>query len=480
MPPAPPSSGPVSGDALLPTVAAATAAVVGEAFLHALVRTLGPALGASEVVVAEVDPPHELAAWRARSPADGAAEPLVLHLGDEDSGEPVARLEIRGARPDAAARATLDVVAMRAAAEIDRLHQARRLRLREEEVAGARTRVLQAADEERRRIGRDLHDGAQQRLVSLAHLIDLGVRRLDDAPDEQAVMLLRRAREEATAALEELRELSRGLHPVGLAERGLGPALEALAGRAPLPLRVGALPARRLPDPVEVTAWFVICEGLANAAKHAGAGEVRADVEDRGSSVVVTVSDDGAGGADPEAGSGLRGLRDRVAVLGGRLDVTSPRGGGTTLRASLPLAAWRTAHEPYLEFGYDGDGGAGLTSISEVLAGRRRLSCGLAREWDLEGGPPRPGTVLPVRDHHGRHHGAVEVQRVSVVPFGALEQEVPDARAAGFDSLDAWLEQRRSFYDGCRHEIAILLGEPGWRLTDDELMVVLWFRVVER
>ncbi len=388
----PAPSGPVSGDALLPTVAAATAAVVGEAFLHALVRTLGPALGASEVVVCEVDPPHELAAWRAGSPAGGEAEPLVLHLGDEDAAEPVARLEIRGADPDAAARATLDVVAMRAAAEIDRLHQARRLRLREEEVAGARTRVLQAADEERRRIGRDLHDGAQQRLVSLAHLIDLGVRRLDDAPDEQALVLLRRAREEATAALEELRELSRGLHPVGLAERGLGPALEALAGRAPLPLRVGALPARRLPDPVEVTAWFVICEALANAAKHAGAAAVRADVEDRGSSVVVTVSDDGAGGADPEAAAACAGCATASPCSAA---AWTSRARGRRDDAARVAAAGRMAHartSPTSSSATTETAAPGTTSIAEVLAGRRRLSCGLAREWDLEGGPPRPGT----------------------------------------------------------------------------------------
>ncbi|MBI5103776.1 MAG: ASCH domain-containing protein [Solirubrobacterales bacterium] len=299
----------------------------------------------------------------------------------------------------------------------------------------------------------------------------------DDAPTT-AVTILDRAIDEARLATDELRELARGLHPAGLAELGLGAALEALAGRSPVPLRLGDLPERRLPEPVELTAYYLASEGVTNAHKYAEATEVRFEVLLRPDAVVLRLADDGRGGADPARGSGLAGLHDRVAALGGRLEIASPPGAGTRLEATIPLAPWRTAKEPFMEFGHDGDGGRGRELIDLVLEGRKTVTVSLAREWELEGGLPSIGLRLPVLDHHGRRHGMVEVVRVGVVPFSDVGEEVVDAEAAGAPSIAAWRERQRAFYEGCRDEIALLVGEPGWRLTDEEPMVLTWFRVV--
>ena len=336
--------------------------------------------------------------------------------------------------------------------------------------------MVQAADDERRRIGRDLHDGPQQRLLALGHLAGLALRRLRDDP-EAAAALLQRVREEATFAHTELRELARGLHPAGLAERGLGGALEALAARSPLPLRVVALPERRLPDPVAVTVYAMVAEALGNAMRHAGASEVRAEVVQREREVVAIVSDDGRGGARPEGGTGLLGLADRVGALGGTLRIVSPPGEGTTLKATIPLAPWRIDSEPFLEFGYDGDGGAGDARIAQVLAGTKTVSVSLSREWDLEGGPPRVGQRLPMIDPAGRRRGTVEVLRVAELPFSEVGEDVV-AADANVATVAEWRERHRAFYDGCRDEVAFLIGEPGWRLTDEEPMVVLFYRYV--
>ncbi|HSD80701.1 MAG TPA: histidine kinase, partial [Solirubrobacteraceae bacterium] len=162
----------------------------------------------------------------------------------------------------------LQLFAARAAAELERRRHQQALRERELEVVASRARVVQAADDERRRIGRDLHDGAQQRLVALGHLLTLARRRAGDLP-EDAVRLLDQAGEQVRLASGELRELARGLHPAGLSERGLRPALEALAAAAPLDVRLGSLPDRRLPDPVELTLYYVVAESLTNAVKYA-------------------------------------------------------------------------------------------------------------------------------------------------------------------------------------------------------------------
>jgi PAS domain S-box-containing protein len=200
-----------------------------------------------------------------------------------------------------------------------------------EELGASRARIVQAGDEERRRLERNLHDGAQQRLVSLALMLRLAARR---HPDDQD---LARAGEELAHALQELRELARGIHPAVLTERGLEPALRALADRAPVPVEIDFTPRERLPGPVEAAAYYVVSEALTNVAKYAGASVVRVRVEHADGAARIEVADDGAGGADPSGGSGLRGLADRVEALGGRLAVDSPLGEGTTLRAVLPI-----------------------------------------------------------------------------------------------------------------------------------------------
>ena len=190
---------------------------------------------------------------------------------------------------------------------------------------------MEAADAARRKLERDLHDGAQQRLVGLAIQLRLLTRRLGaDAGIEPCI-------QELLGALEELRDLARGLHPAVLSERGLVPALEALATRSPIPATVDATLAERLPEPQEVAFYFVAAEALANVAKYAGATHVEIRVRDTGGGAWLEIADDGVGGASPDGGSGLRGLRDRVEALGGRLRVESPPGVGTTVRAQLPL-----------------------------------------------------------------------------------------------------------------------------------------------
>jgi PAS domain S-box-containing protein len=205
------------------------------------------------------------------------------------------------------------------------------------QLAASRARIVAAADEERRRLERNLHDGAQQRLVSLALTVRLADRRM--ATDPQAAReLLAGASGELEQTLAELRELARGLHPAVLTDRGLGPALEALAARSPVPVEVTAAVAERLPPAVEAAAYYVVSEALTNVAKYARACGVRVEVAHLDGALEVSVADDGVGGADGSRGSGLRGLADRVEALGGRLEVTSPPGAGTALRATLPCA----------------------------------------------------------------------------------------------------------------------------------------------
>jgi PAS domain S-box-containing protein len=204
----------------------------------------------------------------------------------------------------------------------------------EGELRGSRVRLLRAGDEARRRLERNLHDGAQQRLVSLSLALRLAHARLRDAPEE-AERLLAGASEELAQALEELRELARGIHPAVLSERGLSAALEALAGRAPVPVGV-TVPPDRFPPAVEAAAYYVISEALANVAKYAEASAVEIRVTRQNGRAVVEVADDGVGGADPARGSGLSGLVDRVEALDGVLKVESAPGAGTRIRAEIP------------------------------------------------------------------------------------------------------------------------------------------------
>ena len=214
------------------------------------------------------------------------------------------------------------------------------LRQRLEELRASRARLVAAGDAERRRLERDLHDGAQSRLVGLAVLLGHLRRRMD--ADPEAVALLEQAQHELSTGLAELRELARGIHPAVLTERGLEPALRSLATRSPVPVALEADDGERLPAPVEAAAYFVVSEALANVAKYAQAGEAVVTVRRNGATVIVEVADDGIGGADVTRGSGLRGLADRVAALDGALAVESPPGGGTRLRAELPCTP-RTA-----------------------------------------------------------------------------------------------------------------------------------------
>ncbi len=204
----------------------------------------------------------------------------------------------------------------------------------EDELRQSRVRLVRAGDEARRKLERNLHDGAQQRLVSLSLALRLAHARLKDDPEE-AERLLDSASEELAQALEELRELARGIHPAVLSERGLAAALEALAGRASLPIEVSA-PDDRLPPAVEAAAYYVISEALANIGKYAQASSVEVNVSRLNGRAIVEVADDGVGGADPSRGTGLRGLADRVEALDGLLEVESAPGVGTRIRAEIP------------------------------------------------------------------------------------------------------------------------------------------------
>ena len=204
-----------------------------------------------------------------------------------------------------------------------------------EQVRASRTRIVEAGDAERRRLERDLHDGAQQRLVTLSLALGMARDRAA-AADPELGLLIESAGKEAREALTELRELARGIHPAVLTETGLTGAIQALAERSPVATTITAVPDGRFPAAIEATAYFVVSEALANVAKHARAGSAEVTICQRPGRLVVEVSDDGAGGARPEGGSGLRGLADRVASVGGVLRVDSPSGGGTRLEADLP------------------------------------------------------------------------------------------------------------------------------------------------
>jgi signal transduction histidine kinase len=215
-----------------------------------------------------------------------------------------------------------------------RLHA--ELRARVEELRGSRARVIEAGQKERQRLERNLHDGAQQRLIALS--LRLGLLERSLAGDPAVRQELDAARNEIALSLEELRDVARGIHPAVLSGHGLSVAVESLCARAPLPVHLEIRADERLPERVEVAAYYVVSESLANVAKHAQATTARVLVERRGDRLVVEVVDDGVGGADTELGSGLRGLADRVEALGGRLRVWTPVGHGTRVQADIPCA----------------------------------------------------------------------------------------------------------------------------------------------
>ncbi len=300
-------------------------------------EALGRALG---------DPSLELAYWvpaRARY-VDSGGEPVQLPEAGreraatvvEREGEPIAALI-----HDPALAENGELVESVCAAAGLTLENARlqaELRARLAELQASRARLVEATDAERQRIERDLHDGTQQRLVSIAMTLGLAESKL--AADRPAVEpILREARDALRAALAELRELTQGIRPAILVERGLSAALDDLARRAALPVRVDVAISGRLPEQIEGAAYFVASEALANAAKHSHAGEVRLSASEKNGVLVLEVSDDGIGGAAAGGGSGLRGLADRVEALNGRLTLSSPPGRGTQLRAEIPCAS---------------------------------------------------------------------------------------------------------------------------------------------
>jgi signal transduction histidine kinase len=229
--------------------------------------------------------------------------------------------------------AIFDITERRAAEEALRRQAIDRART--EELRASRTRIVEAADAARRKIERDLHDGAQQRLVALALDVRMARGRVESDP-ASAGPYLERLGEELSAASDELRELARGIHPAVLTERGLEPALQALLARAPVPVTLEADSEARLPGPVESAAYFVVSEALANVAKYAQATQASVTVRHLNGQVMVEIEDDGVGGADAARGSGLRGLQDRLSALDGTLSLDSPPGRGTRLRAEIP------------------------------------------------------------------------------------------------------------------------------------------------
>jgi signal transduction histidine kinase len=292
------------------------------------------------------DPSLELALWlpEAGTYVDAAGREVslpqagsgraVTPLGPVDT--PVAALVHDPVLLERRGLLTAAGAAARLALENERLQAELRAQLAE--LRASRARIVTAGDEERRRLERDLHDGAQQRLLSLGLALQLVRSKLE--PDANgAAELLGEAEAELAAALDELRELAQGIHPAVLTEHGLGPALKTLATRSPLPVEIRRVPTERLPASVEAAAYFVVSEALANAAKHAQASAVTVEVACDDASLVVDVEDDGHGGAQPRPGSGLAGLADRVHALAGELAIDSQPGCGTRLRARLPVAA---------------------------------------------------------------------------------------------------------------------------------------------
>jgi signal transduction histidine kinase len=291
------------------------------------------------------DPSLALAYWLPdqRGYVDVDGRPVELPTAEDEraatfverEGRPIAALIHDPAVRDDYALVDSICAAAALALENERLHAELRAHL--EELRSSRARIVQAAEVERRRIERNLHDGTQQRLVSISMALGLAESKLSTDP-EAARPVIEEARHALSAALTELRELSQGIHPGILTERGLGPALVELtySDGTPVELEVGL--EERLPEQVEATAYYVVSESLANVAKHAGATAVKVHVGRQDGRALVEVADDGVGGADGRRGSGLSGLRDRVEALGGRFALVSPPGRGTIIRAEIPCA----------------------------------------------------------------------------------------------------------------------------------------------
>jgi signal transduction histidine kinase len=290
------------------------------------------------------DPSLVLAYWLPQFRSWADLEGRAMELPPRESGRATTLIDRDGSHvaalvhdPALADEAELlDAVTAAAGIAIEngRLHVELSARL--EEVKGSRARVIEAGQRERQRLERNLHDGAQQRLIALSLELSLLEERLTG--DDDAIERLEAARSEIAASLQELREVARGLHPAVVSAHGLAVALEQLSAHATIPVRLDVDVEPRLPEPLEVAAYYLVSESLANVGKHAHASFASVEVTRADRGLIVEVTDDGVGGADTERGTGLRGLADRVETLGGGLRVWSPAGGGTRVRAEIPCA----------------------------------------------------------------------------------------------------------------------------------------------
>jgi signal transduction histidine kinase len=300
----------------------------------ALRRALAAALG---------DDTLELAYWVPNQGAYVDPEGRPVQVDPPPEGKIATTIEHEGRRIAAILhvaglaekRELVHTVAAAAAITLETERLDAELRATVAELRASRARIVTAGDEQRRRIERDLHDGAQQRLMAIGINLRLLRDQIERDPQD-AIELLDVSLQELSEATGELRELARGIHPAVLTDRGLAAALYALASRSPVPVEVVETPCDRLPAPIESAVYFVVAEALTNAARYATARSVTVSVVRTNGEVEIDVTDDGVGGADPERGSGLRGLRDRVATLDGRLDLASGASKGTTLRARIP------------------------------------------------------------------------------------------------------------------------------------------------
>jgi signal transduction histidine kinase len=287
------------------------------------------------------DPALELAFWMPEQSryVDAAGSPVALPAAD-DPRRTATEVRRQGARvavivhDRAQDQETVRAAGAATALLLDNQRLDAELRARLVELDASRARLVEAADAERRRIERDLHDGAQSRLVALA--LSLRLARMGLPEKSETGAMIDACIDELRLSLDELRDLARGIHPAVLSDRGLEPAVRALAARAPVPVDIVGGPTGRLPAAVETAAYFVVSEALTNVSKYAHAAHATVRVERVDGRLLVDVSDDGVGGASAELGSGLRGLSDRVAALSGTLEVSSPPGRGTRLRAELP------------------------------------------------------------------------------------------------------------------------------------------------
>jgi signal transduction histidine kinase len=339
-------------------------AVLPYAFLAGLVRSRYSRAGAVGELIERLNNPEadrslglaladalgdrslKLVYWRPSAGHYVTYDGRAVKLPEPGSGRAVTEVEREGIRVGAIIHdasladepGLVRAVAASAALALENERLEAELRARLDELQTSRSRLVEVSMFERRRLERDLHDGAQQRLVALSLQLGLAQRRLQDGDSPAADAMLDAARDELNRALEELRELARGIHPAVLTDRGLEAALEALAERTPLPVSLDQMPAERLPAPVEAAAYFVVAEALTNVARYAKASQATVRIGRNAGYAVVEVRDDGVGGADPATGTGLRGLADRLAALDGRLEVHSPPGEGTTVRAEVPCA----------------------------------------------------------------------------------------------------------------------------------------------